>query len=282
MVRPLLFLLLCSVPLQAHPGDHVLLNVTVRDNHADATLELPASMLANIDADGDFLITPEEGQAKRHLLRHHLHITTDGVPVAPSVQILPRPLWNKPPDDLLKRADELVKVQLHYRWPWTLRNLQVRWFPVSPRAECALTLSAFGQTTTARLTPQQDDTAVGPPARATVAVLWGAWRPALFLTVLGLAARHPLQGLVAALSGALIAPWLPANAWTALIACLVLTRRIPAAALLAAWIPAPLLAPWPALGTAIALLIALAAGRKLTPEQGLVCVALAAPLSFLA
>jgi hypothetical protein len=290
--RLLLPLLLCPAPLFAHPGDHMVLQVTARDQTVEGTLDVPAAMLASIDANGDFLLSPEEGQHRRRqlqaLVQNGLEIRADGVPVRPGVDILPRPLWNKPPADLLKRADEPVRLQLQYRWPWELRNLEIRnrWFPPSAQADCALTVSAFGQTSTARLTPNANHYNVGAP-RSLLAIAYGVWRPTLLLTITGVAARsaHLLPPLVAALSGTLLAPWLPAAGWTGLLACLLLAslrpgRWWPAAALLAAWVRAPLFAPAPALGTALALLAALVAGRKLTPEQGVVCLCLAALFSF--
>lgn len=294
MVKRALLLTLITAPALAHPGDHTFARVVVHQNEVDAELDLPASALSSLDANGDFLITPEEGQQRKERLQtlwqQGFEFSSDGVVMPPSqLDVLPRSLWLNVPDDLVERANQSVTLRARFRWPWDLQHLRVRyqWFAPSPQADCTLQVSAFGNTRTTVLHRDSAPVEVGR-SRPWLGIFWGACSPWLWLAGAGAVARARGRGLYALITGLLLgAAGLPRSPWTSavasgLLACWPSPKPVVLIGLAGLWLMLPADDLVPAAGALGGLLFFGWLGRRLQAGHASLCFGLAALLSFLA
>lgn len=167
----LLLLWLLVAPALSHPGDHDYLRLQVRGQEVRAELEVPGHLLAALDRDGDFLISPEELQAGREaldgLLRDQVRLSSQGLAVAPRVEPAPRRLW-RPGGDLSKKADTPVGLVLTYRWPWEVRSLDLdfRFFARSANPDCSVSVQGLGALIRLKLDPTSSQAHFGTPSNS--------------------------------------------------------------------------------------------------------------------
>lgn len=160
--RALALLVLLAALAQAHPGDHAYLRLQVRGNQVRAELELPGHVLAALDRNGDFLISPEEIEQGdlEPILRSGLQLESRGVQVTPAVEPLPRKLWRPS-----SNADAPIGLALSYRWPWEVRGLELTYqlFAKSPAPDCSVTVHGLGPLIRVKLSPQEPRASFGAP-----------------------------------------------------------------------------------------------------------------------
>ncbi len=223
----LLFFFLLTGSVLAHPGDHAFLRIQVQGREVRMEMDLPAQVLAPLDKNGDFLIEAGELAGGERFLASRIQLSSQGLAVTPSLELLPPPDWQKS-DNLIERGNAFVLLKLTYRWPYLVRELSLRFdlFAVASEPDCSVRVDGLGPRGRVKLKPDSPQASFGASGQWPLLLL-GVADPAALACLAGLCAaglgrRSFLVGYLALLAALLTQPTTPWAGWKPL-SLLVLT-----------------------------------------------------------